>query len=124
MPEKPFRPCAYPCCGKLTKQKYCDVHTECAEKQRISLLDQKRSNSHARGYDYAWRRNRGYFLRENPVCQANACERPANEVDHIIPKRQGGTDSWDNLQALCKPCHSRKTATIDSTFARAAKAPP
>lgn len=34
----------------------------------------------------------------------------ATEIDHIIPVRQGGA-VWDddNLQALCKPCHSVKT---------------
>jgi RNA-directed DNA polymerase len=32
------------------------------------------------------------------------------EVDHIIPKIQGGHDRWDNLQLLHRHCHARKTA--------------
>lgn len=33
----------------------------------------------------------------------------ANEVDHIIPKAQGGTDNPEQLQAICKVCHKAKT---------------
>ena len=32
------------------------------------------------------------------------------EVDHIIPKAQGGNESDDNLQLLHRHCHARKTA--------------
>lgn len=48
------------------------------------------------------------YLRANPLCVE--CDGAATEVDHIVPKSQGGTDEWGNLQALCKSCHSRKTA--------------
>lgn len=40
--------------------------------------------------------------------------RPATEVDHIIPRSKGGTDIWENLQALCKSCHSKKTRRENS----------
>jgi len=33
------------------------------------------------------------------------------EVDHIIPRSQGGLDRYDNLQLLHKQCHTKKTAT-------------
>ena len=36
--------------------------------------------------------------------------RVATEVDHIQPLSRGGGHEWDNLQALCKSCHSKKTA--------------
>ncbi len=49
-------------------------------------------------------------LRRQPVCQWHDCKRPSTEVDHIIPKREGGRDTFRNLQALCKTHHSRKTA--------------
>lgn len=29
-------------------------------------------------------------------------------IDHIIKKADGGTEKLDNLQALCKACHSKK----------------
>lgn len=31
------------------------------------------------------------------------------EADHIISLENGGTDEADNLQVLCRPCHSLKT---------------
>jgi 5-methylcytosine-specific restriction protein A len=35
---------------------------------------------------------------------------PANEVDHIVPKANGGTDDPDNLRAVSHECHKRLTA--------------
>ena len=34
-------------------------------------------------------------------------------IDHIIPRRAGGTHHPDNLQVLCASCHARKTMTTD-----------
>lgn len=31
------------------------------------------------------------------------------EIDHIIPTSQGGSSNIDNLQALCRNCHGKKT---------------
>lgn len=32
------------------------------------------------------------------------------EVDHIIALKDGGSNEIDNLRALCRPCHAKKTA--------------
>lgn len=66
-------------------------------------------------YDHRWRQARAIFLRRNPLCSACAKDgkiTAANEVDHIIPHRGDMKLFWDksNLAALCKPCHSKKTA--------------
>ncbi|SFY16506.1 HNH endonuclease [Azotobacter vinelandii] len=38
-------------------------------------------------------------------------KRVADEVDHITPLSQGGTDDDSNLRAIAsRPCHARKTA--------------
>lgn len=74
----------------------------------------QRGSAASRGYDRRWQKKRRAFLREHPLCVA--CERAgltvaATDVDHIKPKRDGGTDDPENLQALCHACHSKKTAS-------------
>ena len=34
---------------------------------------------------------------------------PTFEIDHIKELRDGGTDTYDNLWALCNNCHAKKT---------------
>jgi len=46
----------------------------------------------------------GLFFREEDVM----------EVDHKVPKSQGGKDSYNNWQLLHRHCHDTKTATDDS----------
>jgi hypothetical protein len=37
-------------------------------------------------------------------------------VDHIIPKNQGGSDDFSNLQALCFRCNAAKRDTDSTDF--------
>lgn len=73
----------------------------------------ERESAAKRGYGRAWRAIRAAFLRDHPHCQ---CGAPASEVDHIVSLRRGGSNSRLNLQALCKPCHARKTVTVDGAL--------
>lgn len=60
-----------------------------------------------------WRRKRDAAMaRDKFMCQP--CQRAgritlADEVDHIIPQAEGGTDDPSNLQAICEGCHVEKT---------------
>mgnify|MGYP006423079813 FL=1 len=36
------------------------------------------------------------------------------EVDHVVPKSQGGKDTYNNLQALHRHCHDVKTRQDES----------
>lgn len=57
----------------------------------------------------AWQRVRVQVLeRDGYACQA--CGRHGHmEIDHIVPFHHGGTDAMENLQALCRDCHFKKT---------------
>lgn len=63
-------------------------------------------------YGRSWQRIRQQQLNRQPLCEACNARgriRAAQEVDHIVPLSDGGTNDAENLQSLCKSCHSKKT---------------
>ena len=120
MPVAAKRICTYPGCGKavlVTKESgpRCDRHpyskawsdSEAERKARKAgvhrlPIDKRIHSTH-------WYRLRTMILARDPVCKA--CGRAASShVDHVIPRQDGGSDAFDNLQGLCASCHTRKTA--------------
>ncbi len=49
------------------------------------------------------------------LCGVSADER-ALEVDHILPRKHGGSDELENFQALCWKCNANKGAGDDTDF--------
>ena len=49
------------------------------------------------------------------LCGISAVDK-ALEVDHILPRNQGGTDDSSNLQALCYSCNAMKRDRDDTDF--------
>lgn len=43
-------------------------------------------------------------------CYRGGKVRLGEELDHVVPLWQGGSNDLANLQWLCKPCHADKTA--------------
>lgn len=114
MPQRPPRPCRAKLCRNTTRERhgYCPDHArEASGWER----HHKGKSSTARGYGARWRRLRALVLeRDRYLCQCEECQRlgrvrPAGEVDHVTPKAQGGTDAPDNLRAIARDCHRRKT---------------
>lgn len=94
-------------------RRYCDEH----QRLKQAEYDAQRGTAAQRGYDARWRRLRKMYLNAHPLCAdpwGDHAERgelvAATEVDHIVPRSRDGSDADENLQALCKSCHSRKTA--------------
>ena len=109
MPRKPKRPCTYPGCGRLTDDRYCEEHRQVAGRQYNKY---QRDPNTSQRYGRAWRRIRELYIQAHPICEQ--CEKEgrltlAEEVHHILPLTDGGTNDAENLMALCKSCHSRIT---------------
>lgn len=49
---------------------------------------------------------RAVFARDNNRCQY--CGAAAENIDHVVPRSRGGTHTWDNVVAACRPCNARK----------------
>lgn len=59
------------------------------------------------------KRLRDRFFAADPLCAG--CRRQGrvrrwDELDHIVPLREGGTNDDSNLQGLCFECHAAKSA--------------
>jgi 5-methylcytosine-specific restriction protein A len=102
MSPRALTPCLTSGCPNLVRR------GRCAQHQR-----EHRGTTTALGYGAAWRRLRLLVLTEEPwcrECQKHGRRMLATEVDHITPRRLGGTNDRTNLQSLCSSHHSAKTA--------------
>ena len=46
------------------------------------------------------------FGRDDSTCQY--CGRPAENIDHVLPRSRGGEHTWENIVAACRSCNTRK----------------
>jgi len=116
MPKRPKRPCSHPGCPKLTDGRCCAEH----EKQEAVRYEKYGRDPAVRRRDgRAGKKLRAHFILLHPLCEQCKSEdrlTAAEEVHHILPLANGGTNDEGNLMALCKSCHSK--ITIGSTNAR------
>lgn len=50
------------------------------------------------------------YARDSGKCQycGSKLSRPEATYDHVIPRAQGGTTTWENVVICCIPCNQRK----------------
>lgn len=119
MPNRPLSPCAVRTCrGRATNGRYCVDH---AHLNKQSRKPDTRPSASARGYDRKWQRIAAAHKKAHPHCVV--CGEPVEHTDHIVPRSQGGSDKWENLQSLCHSCHSQKTVYLDGGFGNARSLP-
>lgn len=112
MPNAAAKPCRHPGCGQLVRDgtSYCPAHKQA---RAGTFADRARGTRQQRGYGGAWDKLRVVVLQRDAglcqPCRAAGHVAVATMVDHIQPKSKGGTDDMDNLQAICRACHTRKT---------------
>ena len=51
---------------------------------------------------------RALFARDEWSCVYCGTSGGRLTLDHVVPRSRGGTHSWENLVAACKPCNHRK----------------
>ena len=56
------------------------------------------------------------FSRSNGKC--SYCGKQAQEIDHIVPRSKGGTNSVNNLTATCRACNEKKSNLTLKAFGK------
>lgn len=85
----------------------CRVVRSVSETHRVPSV--VRLKSHVRRPSPQIRLSRRSILaRDNYTCQY--CGQKGGEltVDHVLPRRLGGPNTWDNLVCCCRVCNTRK----------------
>ncbi len=65
---------------------------------------------------------RAVFARDGHRCQY--CGRPAENIDHVVPRSRGGEHVWENVVAACRACNSKKEDRLPAELGLALRRPP
>ena len=102
------RACAYYQCASIVRTKYCAQHKHI----QSDVSRGTRGTTSQQGYGITWQKIRKIHLLNHPLCtdcKEHGIVKAAREVHHKLELRRGGTNDIDNLQSLCKSCHSKRT---------------
>ena len=64
------------------------------------------------------------FDRDGRICRYCGSDEEPLHIDHIIPRKVGGTHDLENLQVLCKACNLRKSSKNEGVFLAQTATPP
>ena len=101
---KPLKVCLTPGCPELVPYGYCRRH-----RREREQTPERRNEKRFYAGQY-WRDLRASYLAAHPVCSEPNCSARATVADHMIPRKAGGADIWENLRSYCHGHHSARTA--------------
>ena len=120
MPRKPRKPCKVPGCPNLTDGIYCEVHSKIKKDQSSYYERYQRDPEHSKRYGSAWQKVRARYAASHPYCELCYSRGimtkftdgkddygRSQEIHHIIPLVDGGTNDEKNLMSLCRSCHAK-----------------
>lgn len=97
-------------CKQISTTPIC---SSCLKKTTITAkrnINKERARARARAES---RRVRARWVRAGTIFCVSCLRGPLSSsewhIDHIIPLAEGGSDTEDNLQPLCIPCHTVKS---------------
>lgn len=93
-------PCSKPGCPVLVAH---GDGPRCVEHKRAAW-----SSGGSSGLPSSWPRLRGFVLTRDRRC-CYKCGAEASEVDHVVPRAEGGGHELTNLAAICDACHKVKS---------------
>ena len=106
MPSAAPRPCSHPGCGVLVR----DGTGRCPKHPKQTWA--KKPTAAKRITGRALQRLRKELFEREPLCRPcyrNGLVVLASMRDHILALEEGGTDTYDNVQPICEPCHDEKS---------------
>jgi 5-methylcytosine-specific restriction endonuclease McrA len=82
------------------------IRTVSAEYPRPSIIRLYQMIKRPRAYVRLTKRE--ILRRDDYTCQYCGIRTPHLTIDHVIPRRLGGTHTWENVVAACPSCNHRK----------------
>ncbi|RMH96305.1 HNH endonuclease [Stutzerimonas nitrititolerans] len=117
MPVRPPRMCAEPGCSRPStpgshrcRTHKAQVDARRTEQRKAAHRDYNLRRDESDGFykTERWKKLSAYYRKRYPVCEY--CNNAASDItDHVKPYKthpELGLE-WDNLRALCRPCHNR-----------------
>ncbi|MCD7805600.1 MAG: HNH endonuclease [Oscillospiraceae bacterium] len=96
----------------MTDDTYCEEHMKLVVQQ---YEQHGRDKHHSKRYGRGWQAVRRAYVQAHPLCER--CLKQGRyvkveEVHHIKPLADGGTNDESNLMSLCRKCHAEIHAEL------------
>jgi 5-methylcytosine-specific restriction endonuclease McrA len=88
-------------------KKLYPLGTQCPQCTTPPRKHKSKNTRRAGAYDYQWQKVRAEAIRLQPYCLFCGTAQDLTG-DHIVPRKEGGTNTLDNVRVLCRSCNTRR----------------